>query len=150
MVMTEISRSALVMHSAQAMYDLVNDVASYPQFMDGCAGVEIFEHNDHSMLARLDLKKAGVQISFVTRNSLDAPHQIEMQLQDGPFKMFKGLWLFKPLTDNACKVSLHLEFEFSRTGLGLAGSSLFAGVANNLVDSLCQRADKVLLESNND
>jgi ribosome-associated toxin RatA of RatAB toxin-antitoxin module len=88
--MAEISRSALVMHSAQAMYDLVNDVASYPQFMDGCAGVEIFEHNDHSMLARLDLKKAGVQISFVTRNSLDAPHQIEMQLQDGPFKMFKG------------------------------------------------------------
>ena len=37
--MTVISRSALVMHSAQAMYDLVNDVASYPQFMDGCAGV---------------------------------------------------------------------------------------------------------------
>ncbi|MGB2055550.1 MAG: SRPBCC family protein, partial [Porticoccaceae bacterium] len=34
------------------MYDLVNDVTSYPQFMDGCAGVEIFEHNDHSMLAR--------------------------------------------------------------------------------------------------
>ncbi|MGB2375935.1 MAG: type II toxin-antitoxin system RatA family toxin, partial [Porticoccaceae bacterium] len=89
--MTVISRSALVTHSAQAMYDLVNDVASYPEFMDGCVGVEIFEHNEHSMLARLDLKKAGMQISFVTRNRLEAPHQIEMKLQDGPFKMFKGL-----------------------------------------------------------
>lgn len=148
--MTVISRSALVTHSAQAMYDLVNDVASYPEFMDGCVGVEIFEHNEHSMLARLDLKKAGMQISFVTRNRLEAPHQIEMKLQDGPFKMFKGLWSFKSLTESACKVSLDLEFEFSRKGLGLAGSSLFAGVANNLVDSLCQRADKVLLESNND
>jgi len=51
--MTVISRSALVMHSAQAMYDLVNDVASYPQFMDGCAAVEVFEHTEQTMLARL-------------------------------------------------------------------------------------------------
>ena len=148
--MTVISRSALVMHSAQAMYDLVNDVASYPQFMDGCAAVEVFEHTEQTMLARLVLKKAGVQISLMTRNSLQSPRQIEMQLEDGPFKKLKGLWLFKPLTEEACKVSLDLEFEFSSRGMGLAASNLFAGVANNLVDSLCQRADKVLLEQNND
>ena len=148
--MTVISRSALVMHSAQAMYDLVNDVASYPQFMDGCAAVEVFEHTEQTMLARLVLKKAGVQISLVTRNSLQSPRQIEMQLEDGPFKKLKGLWLFKPLTEEACKVSLDLEFEFSSRGMGLAASNLFSGVANNLVDSLCQRADKVLLEQNND
>ena len=148
--MTVISRSALVMHSAQAMYDLVNDVASYPQFMDGCAAVEVFEHTEQTMLARLDLKKAGVQISLMTRNSLQSPRQIEMQLEDGPFKKLKGLWLFKPLTEEACKVSLDLEFEFSSRGMGLAASNLFSGVANNLVDSLCQRADKVFLEQSND
>jgi ribosome-associated toxin RatA of RatAB toxin-antitoxin module len=148
--MTVISRSALVMHSAQAMYDLVNDVASYPQFMDGCAAVEVFEHTEQTMLARLDLKKAGVQISLMTRNSLQSPRQIEMQLEDGPFKKLKGLWLFKPLTEEACKVSLDLEFEFSSRGMGLAASNLFAGVANNLVDSLCQRADRVFLEQSND
>lgn len=148
--MTVISRSALVMHSAQAMYDLVNDVASYPQFMDGCAAVEVFEHTEQTMLARLDLKKAGVQISLMTRNSLQSPRQIEMQLEDGPFKKLKGLWLFKPLTEEACKVSLDLEFEFSSRGMGLAASNLFSGVANNLVDSLCQRADRVFLEQSND
>ena len=148
--MTVISRSALVMHSAQAKYDLVNDVASYPQFMDGCAAVEVFEHTEQTMLARLDLKKAGVQISLMTRNSLQSPRQIEMQLEDGPFKKLKGLWLFKPLTEEACKVSLDLEFEFSSRGMGLAASNLFAGVANNLVDSLCQRADRVFLEQSND
>jgi ribosome-associated toxin RatA of RatAB toxin-antitoxin module len=45
---------------------------------------------------------------------------------------------------------LDLEFEFNSRGMGLAASNLFAGVANNLVESLCQRADKVLLEQNND
>ena len=144
--MSHIVRSALVMHSAKHMYDLVNDVASYPQFMDGCVGVELLEHSESAMLARLDLKKAGVQLSFMTRNKLVVAESIEMSLEDGPFKKFTGLWLFKPLTDDACKVSLDLEFEFSNAGLGLAASNLFSGMANNLVDSLCRRADNVLAE----
>ncbi|MDB4322341.1 type II toxin-antitoxin system RatA family toxin, partial [bacterium] len=68
--MTTIKRSALVMHSAKAMYSLVNDVSRYPEFMDGCHGVEVFEHSDSTMLARLDLKKAGVKLSLMTRNNL--------------------------------------------------------------------------------
>jgi ribosome-associated toxin RatA of RatAB toxin-antitoxin module len=145
-----IRRSALVMHSAEDMFSLVNDVTSYPLFMDGCHAVEVFEHTDRTMLARLDLKKAGVQISFMTRNNLTAPSGIEMTLEDGPFKTFLGIWKFKPLTNTACKVSLDLDFEFKNRGLGLAASNLFSGVASKLVDSLCTRADKVLLEPMND
>ena len=104
--MATIRRSALVMHSDEAMFSLVNDVASYPLFMDGCHTVEVFEHTDQTMLARLDLKKAGVQISLMTRNNLTAPSKIEMTLEDGPFKTFLGVWTFKALTDTACKVSL--------------------------------------------
>jgi ribosome-associated toxin RatA of RatAB toxin-antitoxin module len=145
-----IRRSALVMHSAEDMFSLVNDVTSYPLFMDGCHAVEVFEHTDQTMLARLDLKKAGVHISFMTRNNLTAPSGIEMTLEDGPFKTFLGIWKFKPLTNTACKVSLDLDFEFKNRGLGLAASNLFSGVASKLVDSLCTRADKVLLEPMND
>ena len=148
--MATIRRSALVMHSDEAMFSLVNDVASYPLFMDGCHTVEVFEHTDQTMLARLDLKKAGVQIRLMTRNNLTAPSKIEMTLEDGPFKTFLGVWTFKALTDTACKVSLDLDFEFKSRGLGLAASNLFSGVANKLVDSLCTRADKVLLEPVND
>jgi ribosome-associated toxin RatA of RatAB toxin-antitoxin module len=145
-----IRRSALVMHSAEDMFSLVNDVASYPLFMDGCHAVEVFEHTDQTMLARLDLKKAGVHIRLMTRNNLTAPSGIEMTLEDGPFKTFLGIWKFKPLTNTACKVSLDLDFEFKNRGLGLAASNLFSGVASKLVDSLCTRADKVLLEPMND
>lgn len=142
--MTSINRTALVNHSAQAMYQLVNDVASYPQFMDGCSAVEVIEHTERTMLARLILKKAGVEISLTTRNRLTPCSKIEMSLQDGPFKTFNGLWLFTALTEDACKLSLDLEFEFSSPSLGRAVSGLFSGVASNLVDSLCRRADNVL------
>ena len=71
--MNTVQRSALVMHSDQAMFDLVNDVASYPLFMEGCQNAEVFEHSDQQMVARLDLKKGGVKTSFMTRNRLQRP-----------------------------------------------------------------------------
>lgn len=138
-----INRSALVMHSDWSMYDLVNDVASYPQFMDGCVGAEIILASADEMVARLDLKKGGVSTSFTTRNQLTAPSQVEMQLEDGPFKRLLGLWSFKALTDSACKVSLELEFEFNSISMGVAASGMFTYMANNMVDAICRRAEQV-------
>ena len=141
--MNRVQRTALVMHSDQTMFDLVNDVASYPQFMQGCQTAEVFEHTEQQMVARLDLKKGGVRTSFMTRNRLQAPSEIEMNLEDGPFKSLKGVWRFKSLTPQACKVSLDLEFEFNNMAVGLAASKLFSSMANELVDSLCRRADQI-------
>ena len=146
--MNKVQRSALVMHSDQSMFDLVNDVASYPLFMDGCQGAEVFEQSDQAMVARLDLKKAGVKTSFMTRNALSAPTSIEMNLEDGPFKRLRGVWTFKALSAEACKVSLDLEFEFNSMALGMAASRLFSSMANDLVDSLCRRADQVYGNTN--
>lgn len=67
-MLTTIKRSALVMYSAQQMFDLVNDVASYPQYMANCVGAEVLEQSDDAMIARLDLKKGGIRYSFTTRN----------------------------------------------------------------------------------
>ncbi|STT56091.1 oligoketide cyclase/lipid transport protein [Klebsiella pneumoniae] len=36
--MPQISRTALVPFSAEQMYQLVNDVKSYPDFLPGCTG----------------------------------------------------------------------------------------------------------------
>lgn len=142
-MLTTIKRSALVMYSAQQMFDLVNDVASYPLYMEGCVGAHILAEDDLSMIARLDLKKGGVGHSFTTSNTLYPPERIVMQLHEGPFKKLTGEWSFKPLTASACKVMLDLEFEFNSLSVGLASGSLFSSVANNLVDSLSRRAQEV-------
>ena len=141
--MTKVSRSALVPYSAESMFCLVNDVASYPQFMDGCQSVEIIEHTEQLMVASLCLKKAGIEVNLTTENQLVPGLSIEMSLQDGPFSSCKGLWQFKALSDSASKLSLDLEFEFKRRGLGSVAAGMFSGVANNLVDALCRRADEV-------
>lgn len=142
-MLTTIKRSALVMYSAQQMFDLVNDVASYPRYMANCVGAEVLEQSDTAMIARLDLKKGGIRYSFTTRNTLIQPDRISMSLEQGAFKRFSGEWSFKALTGSACKVMLDLEFEFNSLSVGIASSGLFTSVANNLVDALSQRAKEV-------
>lgn len=162
-MLTTIKRSALVTFSAQQMFDLVNDVASYPEYMDNCVGAEVLEQSEvcqsedsqnlcpqnkgsqdkSTMVARLDLKKGGISYSFTTCNTLMPPDSISMSLQQGPFKRLSGVWSFKALTDSACKVMLDLEFEFNSLSVGIASSGLFTSVANNLVDALSKRAQEV-------
>lgn len=142
-MLTTIQRSALLTYSARAMFELVNDVESYPRFMEGCVGARVLERSDSHMLARLDLSKGGVKQSFTTRNTLYPYEKIELHLADGSFKSLNGVWLFKPLTENACKVSLELSFEFSNVFVNVASSSLFTHVANHLVDALARRATVV-------
>ena len=140
--MNDIRRSALLPYSAERVYALTNDVEAYPQYMDGCVGAEILFADDNTMEARLDLSRAGIRMSFTTRNSLTPPRRIVLSLVDGPFEKLKGEWELLALGDAACKVSLHLRFALSGALVGAATKQLFNSVANNLVDALVKRANQ--------
>lgn len=138
-----VKRSALVTFSAQQMFDLVNDIEAYPQYMDGCTGATILKRDGDWLEARLELSKAGVSQSFVTRNHLQSPERMSMVLVDGPFKRLEGCWQFTPLAEDACKVSFELEFELQNKLLGMAVGKLFESVASKQVDALCERAKQL-------
>lgn len=141
--MTSINRSALLPYRAEQIYDLVNDIEAYPAFMDGCVGAEVLGRGEDFVEARLDLSKGGISHSFSTRNFLETDRAIRMELLDGPFERFHGSWEFRPLGEQACKVTLELEFSASSAVLGMAAAHLFDKVTNNLVDALARRAQHV-------
>ncbi len=141
--MSVIERSALVPYSAEQMFSLVNDIAAYPRFMEGCEGAEILSEGDDWLEARLDLSASGVVQSFVTRNTMVIPESIHMSLVSGPFKTLEGRWLFQPLTDSACKISFELQFEFANKLLALAAGRWFEKIANRQVDAMTQRAEVI-------
>jgi ribosome-associated toxin RatA of RatAB toxin-antitoxin module len=141
--MTTIERSALVAHSAAALFQLVNDIEAYPKFMEGCVGARILNRTVDCIEARLDLAKGGLKYSFTTRNHLLPPERIELSLVEGPFESFSGYWSFQALNAQACKVSLHLEFEMAGKLFNFAAKALFNSAANQLVDSLVKRANVV-------
>jgi len=141
--MPSISRSALVMYSVDQMYQLINDVLAYPQFLPDCSNSKIISQNESSVTASLLVSKAGLKKWFTTKNTLVSNQQVMLELVDGPFNKLQGYWLLTPLSEDACKVSLDLEYEFSNRILDLAFGRVFNHMTNNMVQAFTQRAKQV-------
>jgi ribosome-associated toxin RatA of RatAB toxin-antitoxin module len=140
--MINIRRHALVRQTPERMFDLVNDVEAYPSRFPWCAAARVLEREGDVLVARLDLRFAGITQGFTTRNTLERPHRLRMQLVDGPLKALEGEWTFAPLGDDGCKIALALDFDFSGRLTGAALRLGFQGLANRMVDDFCAAAAK--------
>ncbi|MCS4505475.1 Persistence and stress-resistance toxin PasT [wastewater metagenome] len=141
--MTTVSRSAMVPYSAQAMFELVDDVNAYQRFLPWVKSSRELYRDEDTVEATLVFSKGGFEKSFTTRNRRQPGKMIELRLVEGPFRHLQGYWQFRDLDENACRVSLELEFEFSSRLLGMAFGRVFTQVANTLVESFVQRAREV-------
>ncbi|MBS3804546.1 MAG: type II toxin-antitoxin system RatA family toxin [Oleiphilaceae bacterium] len=141
-----IDKSALVMHSADRMFALVNDIARYPEFLPWCARAEVHQADQSCLTASLEIARGGVRHRLTTRNDLILPGAIEMTLVEGPFQKLRGRWDFKPLDENACKVLLAVEFEFSGALSRMTFGPVFTHAATTMVDAFCRRADDLYRE----
>ncbi|MGX5914407.1 type II toxin-antitoxin system RatA family toxin [Aliidiomarina sp. Khilg15.8] len=141
--MPQIERTVLVPYSCQQMFDLVNDIPAYPEFIPGCSDARILQQDGHRVDAELVISKAGFEQKFATRNHLVEPARIDMKLLSGPFKSLHGGWRFESMDNDACKVILHLDFEFSSRMLQFAFGKIFNEVNRRMVDAFAQRAKTV-------
>ncbi len=139
----EIRRSALVKYSPAQMFDLVNEVEAYPKRFPWCADATIVERGQDLLVARLDLRFAGLRQSFTTRNSVEPPHRLQMSLVDGPFHSLEGVWNFTALGDAGCKIAFALDFDYSGRLGGTALRLGFQGLAGRMVDDFCREAERV-------
>ncbi|HGX91808.1 MAG TPA: type II toxin-antitoxin system RatA family toxin [Candidatus Tenderia sp.] len=141
--MSSISRNALVPYSAEEMFALVDDINAYQEFLPWCSNSEVLSREGDEVRGRLSLSKSGIEKSFTTCNRAQKNKMIEMRLEEGPFHHLEGFWRFNALAEDACKISLDLEFEFSNKLLGLTFGPVFNQIASTLVDAFCKRAADV-------
>lgn len=142
--MHKVQRSVLVPHTCAQMFDLVADVAKYPEFMPWCGGANVSRHDEHGMEASITISIAGVRQTFSTRNEHDYPGKIVFNLKDGPFSELTGNWQFIPLGDGqACKVVYTMQYAFSSRTLETIVGPIFNRIATSFIDSFTQRAQKV-------
>lgn len=122
------------------MFDLVNDIERYPEFLPWCADASVASRSEHEVVATLAIRRAGLKQSFTTRNQLEPPERVTLNLLDGPFEYFEGVWRFTPLAASACKVALDLDFEYSGRLMRVALGPVFNRSADAMVDAFCARA----------
>lgn len=138
--MSRIQRSALVPYSAEEMYALVADVTSYGDFLPWCGGARVLGESADEVTAEVDIAYKKVRQSFTTVNQLDPGRQINMKLKQGPFSKLDGVWQFVPLDEQASKIMLDIDFDFSNRVAAAVIRPVFSLIANGLVDAFHDRA----------
>ena len=137
--MKTVEKSVLIWFTAQEMFDLVVDVASYPQFLPWCDQTQILNLEEQGMTARIGMAFGGLHKSFTTRNTHIPGRQVQLSLIDGPFKQLDGVWNFIPLgEEQACRVELKLSYSFDSVFGALVGP-VFDRIAATLVDAFVKR-----------
>ena len=128
--MTTHHEEKLLPHSPQQMFDLVADVARYPEFLPWTGAARIRSrqplagHDD--LLA--EVMEADLVISFKLFRErfgsrvtlLPTQGQILTQYLDGPLRDLKSMWQFAQGTHGpaSCKVTFDVDFEFRNPILG--------------------------------
>jgi len=144
--MPVVSKSALVPFSAAQMYKLVDDFESYPQFLPWCRSSRVISRLENEICGELEVSRAGIRQTFSTRNKLVENERVDIELIEGPFRKLQGGWKFTALREDACKIELVLDFEFSGRLINSAFGKVFSQIANTMVDAFCKRAEEVYCE----
>lgn len=137
--MTAVNTAEFIPYSPQQMFELVNDIEAYPQFLPWVRTGKVERRTDKSIVATLMVANGPLKHSFTTENRLSEFERIEMHLIKGPFKRFNGVWRFDA-TAGGCNVALNLEFEFSNRLLAGALAKVFKMLTSSMVSAFRNRA----------
>ncbi|MGZ5031804.1 MAG: type II toxin-antitoxin system RatA family toxin [Usitatibacter sp.] len=139
--MHTVRKSAIVAYSCSEMFDLVEDIEGYPQFLPWCPATVVFERTQEITRARLDIDFHGLKTAISTLNRKEAPGSMTLEFVEGPFERFRGHWRFVPLGEEGCRVEFDLDYAFSNAALEKLLGPVFGPIIESLVDRFVARAD---------
>jgi ribosome-associated toxin RatA of RatAB toxin-antitoxin module len=139
--MPTVAKSVIVPHAAGRMFELVDAVESYPDFLPWCSGARVIERSTEVTRARLEIDYHGLRSHFTTRNVKHPPSRMEIHLEDGPFERLEGLWRFVPLGEAGCRVELSVDYELASSTMARVLTPVFGHIMETLVDRFVARAE---------
>jgi len=139
------SETRTLPYTAQQMYDLVSDVASYPKFLPWTAAARIKttqDNGDHTVMdADLVISFKVFRERFTSRVTLwPADQKIDTEYLDGPFKYMKSNWAFRDV-EGGCEVSFFVDFEFRNAVLQKIIGVVFNEAMQRVVKAFEKRAN---------
>ncbi|MGI9391117.1 MAG: type II toxin-antitoxin system RatA family toxin [Boseongicola sp.] len=141
------TETRFVPYSATQMFDLVADVASYPEFLPWTAAARIRsteDQGDHQvMLAELVISFKVFRERFGSRVVLwPIARKIDTEYLDGPFRHMQSKWAFTETT-GGCDIDFHVDFEFRNRLLQTAATLFFNDAMQRVVRAFERRAQEL-------
>ena len=112
-------------YSAEQMFDLVADVANYPQFLPWVVATRVRSNSETEMVADMMVGFKALRERFTSKVHKQRPDRIMVEYVDGPLSNLENSWRFEPLDGGRCRIHFCVEFTFrNRVFEALAGQYL--------------------------
>ncbi len=139
----KITRTERVQFTAEQMYEIVNNIELYPDFVHWCDYAKVLSQTETNLTATVTMALGKFRHSFTTENEMQPGKNISVSLVEGPFRHLKGNWEFNSEGENSCAVTVYMEFEFSNRLMKLAFEKIFIHIVDTLIETFTQRARQI-------
>ena len=127
----------------EMIFDLINNVDNYHEFLPWCSDSSIISNENNRMIAEIEISKSFVNWKFKTENNYKKNKIINIKLVDGPFSHLEGYWKFEELDDFNTKVALYLEYKFDNKLIEMSIKPVFSNIMSSILDSFISEAFKL-------
>jgi coenzyme Q-binding protein COQ10 len=131
----------VVPYTADQMFDLVADVARYPEFLPWVTAARIRTRDNEGFVADVLVGFKSFREKFASRVVLNkAKRVIIAEYLEGPFKHLTNKWHFEPSANGGCTVDFDIDFEFKVRLLEKLIGALFDRAVMKMTDAFETRA----------
>lgn len=130
-------------YSREQMFDLVADVARYPEFLPWVIATRIRSDNDAEMVADMLVGFKAIREKFSSRVEKHRPEHLEVFYMDGPLKDLDNNWRFHALPDGGCEIEFSVEFSFRSAVFEALAGQYFDRAFRKMVEAFEKRADQL-------
>lgn len=99
-------------YSAEQMFDLVADVARYPEFLPWVVATRVRSDSETEMIADMLVGFNALREKFTSRVIKARPLSLTVHYIDGPLRDLDNSWKFTPLDARNCEVAFCVDFAF--------------------------------------
>ncbi|WP_336971472.1 type II toxin-antitoxin system RatA family toxin [Sphingobium aromaticiconvertens] len=122
------------------MFDLVSDVAAYPEFLPWVSAIRVRSGSETEMIADMIVGFKGLKESFTSRVVKHRPDSVRVDYLDGPLKHLHNLWAFRDDGEGGTLVDFEVEFEFKNRLFEMLAGQVFDKALRKMIGAFETRA----------
>ena len=127
-------------YSPEQVFDMVADVARYPEFLPWVSAIRVRSNSDTEMVADMVVGFKGLRETFSSKVTKERPRAIHVEYLEGPLKYLRNDWQFKPDGKGGTLVEFCVDFQFKSRVFEMLAGQVFDRALRKMTGAFEERA----------
>ncbi|MBO9623183.1 MAG: type II toxin-antitoxin system RatA family toxin [Sphingomonas sp.] len=141
------SETRALPYTPEQMFDLVADVARYPEFLPWVTAIRVRSNSDTQMVADMIVGFKGLRETFTSRVEKQRPGHIRVDYLEGPLKHLNNDWKFRADGKGGCLVDFCVDFAFKNRVFEMLAGQVFDRALRKMINAFEERAARLYGDS---